>query len=65
MDFAELKNKSAKELAEILEEKRGKLRDLNFQVGAGELKNVRVIRKIRKEIAMILTVLNKPAAQSK
>ena len=67
MDFSELKNKSAKDLQELLAEKRGKLRDLSFQASGTQLKNVRDIRQIKKAIARILTVLssNKAKEQSK
>ncbi len=47
-----------KESIKQLEEKREKLRELRFDLSAGKIKNVREIRKIRKEIARILTKLN-------
>ncbi len=57
--MTELKNKSIKDLHELLSEKREKFRELRFQVSEAQLKDVRMIRKIRKEIAQILTLLNK------
>lgn len=63
MDFTELKNKSEKDLMEILAEKRSKLRDFNFQASAAQLKNVRAIRKVKKEIAQVLTILNSNKAK--
>jgi ribosomal protein L29 len=59
MDINEIKNKSIKELHDLLGEKRGKLRELSFQVSEAQLKNVREIRKAKKEIAQILTLINK------
>ncbi len=58
-EILELKNKSIKELHDLLSEKRSKLSELRFQVGGNQLKNIREIRKIRKEIAQILTYINK------
>ncbi len=58
MDINEFKNKSVKDLTETLEEKKSKLRDLRFGVGGAQLKNVRDIRKIKKDIAQILTLIN-------
>jgi len=47
-----------KELIKKLEEDREKLRQLKFDLSAGKVKNVREIRKIKKDIARILTSLN-------
>jgi large subunit ribosomal protein L29 len=58
MKFSELKQKSKEELLKILEEKRGKLRALRFDLSLGKLKNVKEISKTKKEIARILTCLN-------
>ena len=59
MDITDLKNKTDKDLREILVEKRRTLRELSFQVSEKQLKNVREIRQVRKNIAQILTLLNK------
>lgn len=53
----ELKQKSKKELQRLWQEDREKLRQLRFDLSAGKVKNVREIRKIKKDIARILTVL--------
>jgi large subunit ribosomal protein L29 len=53
----ELRQKSIDELKNIVFEKREKLRQLRFDLAAGKVKNVREIRKIRRDIARILTVL--------
>jgi len=43
----------------ILKEKREKIRQLRFDLNAGKLKNYKEIGKIKKEIAKILTDLNR------
>jgi len=58
MKFKELQKKEGKDLQEILVKNREKLRELRFKVSHGQLKNVREIRELRKEISNILTVLN-------
>jgi large subunit ribosomal protein L29 len=58
MKVKELREKSNNELQKILKEEREKLRKLRFDLVAGKIKNVREIRKVKKEIARILTVLN-------
>lgn len=58
MELKELKNKTEKELKQVLNEFRDKLRDLRFKDGNKQLKNVREIREIKKTIARILTLLS-------
>ena len=57
MKINELRQKSEKELKEILQEDRGKLRQLRFDLASGKVKNVREIRSKRRDIARILTIL--------
>ncbi len=57
MKIKELRQKSKEELQKILQDNREKLRQLRFDLDAGKVKNVREIRKIKKEIAQILTIL--------
>jgi len=57
MDIQDLKNKSIKELHELLAEKRNELRELRFKVSEKQLKNVSEIKKVRKTIAQILTII--------
>jgi ribosomal protein L29 len=59
MDFNEIKNKSEKDLQELLAEKREEWRELKFKSSEGQLKNVRAMRVAKKTIAKILTLLNK------
>ncbi len=58
MKIKDLKNKNKEELQEILDIKREKLRDLRFKDSNKQLKNVREIRLLKKEIAQILTIIN-------
>lgn len=56
MKIKELRQKTAKELKELLEEDRHKLGQLKFNLAAKKLKNHREIRELRKDIARILTL---------
>lgn len=58
MKVSEIKKKKPAELQKILNEDREKLRRLRFDLSAGKVKNVREVRKIRKDIARLLTVLS-------
>ena len=57
MKISELRRKSKLELKKILEDNGEKLRQLRFDLSAGKVKNVREIRRIKREIAQILTLL--------
>ena len=59
MKYKELKEKNSEELKKILTENCLKLRDLNFKDANKQLKNVREIRKVKKMVAQIKTLLNK------
>ncbi|KKQ56927.1 MAG: 50S ribosomal protein L29 [Parcubacteria group bacterium GW2011_GWA2_38_13] len=56
MDFIELKKKSAEELKDIYVAHLEKLKDMRFKIASKQLKNIREIRNIKKEIAQILTL---------
>lgn len=58
MDAKELKQKTKSELGKILKDNKEKTRELRFNLIAGKVKNVREIRKIKKEIARIITILS-------
>ena len=60
MRIIELRQKNKEELQRILVEDREHLRSLRFDLAAGKVKNVREIRKIRKDIARVLTLLREP-----
>jgi ribosomal protein L29 len=55
----ELRQKPKLELEKLLEDNRERLRQLRFDLAAGKVKNVREIRKTKKEIAQILTLLSR------
>lgn len=52
----EVQQKNPAELTALLGQLREKLRDARFRVAAKQLKDVRSIRKLRQQIARILTV---------
>jgi len=58
MKIAELRKLDIEKLNENLVEARNKSRELRFSIANNQLKNVRELRVIKKEIANILTVLN-------
>ncbi len=53
----ELSEKTNKELYELSVKRKERLRSLRFDLLSGKVKNIREIRKIRKEIAIIFTVI--------
>ena len=59
MKIAELRQKAKGELEKILADSRERLSQLRFDLAAGKVKNVREIRKIKKDIARILTLCQK------
>jgi ribosomal protein L29 len=50
---------SEKELANMLKEKREALRVFSFALSGGKVKNVKEGNNLKKEIARILTAINK------
>jgi large subunit ribosomal protein L29 len=57
MKVTELRQKTEGELQKFLSDGRERLRVLSFDLASGKVKNVREIRKIKKDIARILTIL--------
>jgi ribosomal protein L29 len=57
MKIEELRQKPKAELEKMLIDYRERLRVLKFDLAAGKVKNVRVIRQLKKDIARILTLL--------
>jgi len=57
MKTAELRQKTKSELEALVRDSREKLRQLYFDLSAGKVKNVREIRRMKKEIARILTLI--------
>jgi large subunit ribosomal protein L29 len=58
MKIQELRQKSKEELQKLLVNHRETLRNLQFDLASGKVKNVRQIREFKKDIAKILTILN-------
>jgi len=56
-ELEQLRKRTKEELQKILQDNREKLRQLRFDLAAGKVKNIREIRKVKKEIAQILTIL--------
>jgi len=64
MKPAEIREKEKEELEKLVQGGREKLRALRFDLASGKLKNIREIRKLKKEIALMLTVLKEKKKQS-
>lgn len=60
-EIQQLKTKPLPELQKNLNEYREKLRKLKFDLAQGKVKNIREIKDIKKAIARIMTVINKPS----
>ncbi len=58
MKYKELKEKSVKDLNELLKEKREQSRSLRFSISSDQEKHVRKARVVKKQIAQILTLIN-------
>jgi len=58
MNIKELKLKGIPELTQLLKDARRQLDELNFKAHQGQLKSVREIRALKKNVARILTVIN-------
>lgn len=59
MKKKEIKGAADKDLKTMLTEKRKKLADFRFNIIGGKIKNVKEGRVLRKEIAQVLTELNR------
>jgi len=57
MKTSQLPSENKDELEKELKDNREKLRQMRFDLAAGKVKNVREIRRIKKEIARIMTIL--------
>jgi len=56
-EIQELKTKPTPELLKLLKEWKERLRVLKFDLAAGKVKNVKELRKLRKNIARALTFM--------
>jgi len=59
MKSKELVSKTKEELIKLIDDKRKRIEDVRFKVTSGGIKNVKELREDKKDIARILTVLNK------
>lgn len=57
MEAKELRQKPKKDLMRLLSERRERLRALRFDLSQGKLKDPTEIKRARKDIARILTLL--------
>lgn len=57
MKTAQLRKKSKSDLKKILQDSRERLRVLRFDLAEGKIKNIREVRKVKRGIARILTLL--------
>lgn len=58
MKTADLKLKTDKELLDLATNGKKELMNLRFQQKSGELKNTSRKRKVRREVARVLTIMN-------
>jgi large subunit ribosomal protein L29 len=65
LEFEKLKQATIGELQKLLQEKREKLERLRFDLAVGKVKNISEIRKTRKDIARILTLINEKSRLNK
>lgn len=56
-DFQQLKSRSRAEMQKELRESQTKLRDLKFDLAAGKVKNVSEIKKLKKVVAQLSTLI--------
>ena len=64
MDINEFRNQSPERLITLAAELRARIRDLRFTIGTRQRANVRDLRKVKKELARLLTVRNAPQKHS-
>lgn len=57
MNYKDLEKKSVNELEKMIAEARGSLYDLKLKLSVGQLKDVRALRALKKDIARMLTKL--------
>jgi large subunit ribosomal protein L29 len=65
MKISDIRKMEKKELEKNLDELRGKFSKMRFDVAGKQIKNHRDIRKTRKDIARVLTLLRQAPAADK
>ena len=63
MKFADLKNKSAPELQQMLNDLRGEQFKARMQHGSGQLSNTAAMRRLRRDIARVKTMQTRMSRQ--
>jgi ribosomal protein L29 len=59
MKNKDISSKNKEELIKLLGEKRNNIKEFYFKSVSGGIKNTKILREDKKDIARILTVLNK------
>lgn len=59
MKSKELVSKTKDELVTLMNEKKARIENLHFKATSGGVKNTKELREDKKDIARILTILNK------
>jgi ribosomal protein L29 len=59
MKSKELSSKTKDELVKMIEETRKRIEEVRFKAASGGIKNVKELREDKKNVARILTALNK------
>jgi large subunit ribosomal protein L29 len=59
MKSKELVSKTKEELAGLMDEKKKRIEEFRFKAVSGGIKNTKELREDKKDIARILTILNK------
>ena len=54
----EIRKNSEKDLKKLLKKKKEKFKEVKFNLYSGRVKNTKEAKKIKKDIARILTILN-------
>jgi len=65
MKAKELRQKNESELQKLLLDLRKKFQEEYLNFSQGKLKNVKILRSIKKDIARILTILNERKKEKK
>ena len=61
MKAQELKKKSSEELNKLLKDKKSQAVNLRMNIASGNVKNVRELHNIKKDVARIITILRERA----
>jgi len=59
MKNKDLVSKNKNELMKLIDEKKQRMEEIHFKAVSGAVKNVKELREDKKDIARILTILNK------